>query len=424
MGPGMKKIKKSTGIYVLVGTVVGSNLLLLWYYAFPPEIQGKFPAILRAFLPIVSIFPQELFDTYLREFIEMRLYWVIVILASSLGMMFLNRPARSVFIVFNIIHIVTLTYIMLTHVAHSDILDFFFKWYFNAVAVFSYVGFLTIAEVRNQFKIVSQESVVSLLLKKVNLISRGPNNADAYYNLGLAYTRMERYDDAIDLLKKAIEIKPNESETHFQLGLIYLGQKKYNEAANAFKETVRIDPFHAQGHAHLGLAYQKQGCHQEAIRTLERASHIKYDNPEVFRNLGEAYRETGQPKEALRSLNEAARLDPRDEQVHYQLGLIHFDSEAFPSAREELQKAININPKIVDAHFHFGLVSLKLNHLKDAIRAFKEVIRLDPDHKQAYYQLGFAYTRVPDMISAQRQYQELKALDPDLAENLKMLIAS
>src|SRR3989338_640983 len=113
------------GIYVLVGTVIASNLLLLGYYNFPPEVQHKIPSILRAFFPIVAIFPQELFDGLLHPFIEMRLYWVAVILLSACGILFLNRTARSVFIVFNIIHVVTLGYVVTTKAGQPEFLDYF-----------------------------------------------------------------------------------------------------------------------------------------------------------------------------------------------------------------------------------------------------------------------------------------------------------
>lgn len=413
------------GINLLAGTVVVSNvLLLIWYYAVPAEIQKQVPTIIKTFFPIIAVFPKEVFDGLLRAFVEMRLFWIVTLTLSAVGIFFLNKLARTVFIVFNIIHIVTLTYVVTLKLGGPDFLDYFFKLYFNIVAVLTYVGFLTLLETRGQFQIVTKESWLSLWLKKINLVSHGPGpgHAGAYYNLGLAYSRLERYDDAIDLLKKAIAMNPQEADVHFQLALIYIKQRKYSAAINSLKEAVRIDPFHVEAYANLGLAYQKEGCAPEAIRVLEKAVHMKQGSAAVSRNLGDAYYSAGKHKEALEAYREAARLNPQDDQVAYQIGVIFNHLEKFSEAKEALQKAVRLNPGIPDAHFQLGLACLKLNLPKDAIRAFKDVLRLEPNHKQGHYQLGVAYATIGDADSAQRECRDLTELDPDLAENLKMFI--
>ena len=36
-----------------------------------------------------------------------------------------------------------------------------------------------------------------------------PDNAEAHYNLGVAYGKLERYQEAIEACKQAIRIKPD-----------------------------------------------------------------------------------------------------------------------------------------------------------------------------------------------------------------------
>ena len=54
--------------------------------------------------------------------------------------------------------------------------------------------------------------------------------AEAYYNLGIAYYDLGRYQDAIDAYKQAVRIKPDDDEAHCNLGRAYLAIGDKNSA--------------------------------------------------------------------------------------------------------------------------------------------------------------------------------------------------
>jgi superkiller protein 3 len=62
------------------------------------------------------------------------------------------------------------------------------------------------------------------------ILLENPNNAKAYFNLGILYYFQGKVDDAIDLYKKAIEIDSNLSNAHKNLGEIYVAREQYDLA--------------------------------------------------------------------------------------------------------------------------------------------------------------------------------------------------
>lgn len=421
----MENYKRSRGLNAIGWVVIFSNLVLfgLYYFFLLKGQEVPLPHFV-SFIAMVAIFPLDFFHTYLMEFWLVHSLWIFIIILSAFGLLLLNKFSRKIFIILNVIHIVVLSYILCLKFGRiTDFLEFFFKLYFNLVASGTYVGFITIPEVREQFTSSLETMRFGLWFKEYHLKQSTKRDAEGYYKLGLAYSRLGRFSDAVTNLKKAVAINPENENFHFILGKTYLQQKRYAEAINEFKETVHRNPIHWEGTYYLGVAYQKEGCANEAIEVFKRASHIQPDNASVYRSLGEVYMASGDFSEALDALKEAVALDPESSISYYQMGIIYYRQlEYFKEAREVFEQAIRLNPKMVEAHFQLGMVFLKMERYKDAVRSFKEVIRLAEDHKQAHYQLGFTYAMVKDFDSARREHKVLEELDPDLANNLAMLL--
>lgn len=46
------------------------------------------------------------------------------------------------------------------------------------------------------------------------MLKRDPNNIDVLYNLGMCYTELGLPDEAVNILKKCVELKPDFSNAH------------------------------------------------------------------------------------------------------------------------------------------------------------------------------------------------------------------
>ena len=64
-------------------------------------------------------------------------------------------------------------------------------------------------------------------IKYFQLALQISQDADTYFNMGLAYQNMENYPEAISSLKNAAMISPNDAEIYDVMGNIYDIMEKY-----------------------------------------------------------------------------------------------------------------------------------------------------------------------------------------------------
>ena len=416
--------KRSLGTNLIGFTIAISNVLLFvsYYYTLLTH-QASAPRQFVTFLSVLAVFPRDFFHTYMQPDWFAHLFWIMMMVICGMGILLLNKFARLVFIVMNIVHIIVLGYLAFMQFGRIDFVDFGFKLYFNLVVCGAYVGFLLIDDVREQFEVSLEGIKFMQWLEKPRVKRIRPQDSRGLYKLSLAYDNLGRHKDAVAVLEKAVAIEPENVDYLFRMGLINLKLEKNDKAIDAFRRVLRVQPAHYEASYFLGRSFLKEGSVLEGINALETATQSPRPHVNIYKELGEAYIAAGRYEEAARTLEKAGQVRERDPEVFYRLGRLCGEHlEQYKEAREHLLRAIRMDPDYSQAQMQLGLVCIKLNRYKDAIRAFKEVLRRDKDNKQAHYQLGFTYAMIQDYESARRHYRYLKHIDPDLAQNLGMLI--
>jgi type IV pilus assembly protein PilF len=71
----------------------------------------------------------------------------------------------------------------------------------------------------------------------------------AYYNMGVAYTRLGQSREAEESLRTAIQLEPKLGAAYYQLGVLFSGSGRRDDARAAFKRAREIDPTSAFGQA-------------------------------------------------------------------------------------------------------------------------------------------------------------------------------
>jgi tetratricopeptide (TPR) repeat protein len=62
--------------------------------------------------------------------------------------------------------------------------------------------------------------------------------------MGLAYTELDKFKEAIEAYEKALEIKPDYYEAYYGIGVAYASSNKFKEAIKAYKKAIEIKPSH------------------------------------------------------------------------------------------------------------------------------------------------------------------------------------
>jgi tetratricopeptide (TPR) repeat protein len=150
----------------------------------------------------------------------------------------------------------------------------------------------------------------------------------------------ERFDDAITLYGKALNIKPKWPDGWWYVGAIFYQKDLYPQARDAFQNLVALEPQRAPAWAMLGLCLFQTGDYDRAATSLQRGKTIGVnDNPEL------------------------AGV------VLYHIALLYIRFEYFENAFDtlaELLRSGNASPKVVEA---FGLTMLRMPYLPNEVPA-------------------------------------------------------
>lgn len=82
---------------------------------------------------------------------------------------------------------------------------------------------------------------------------------------------MGRKEEAIALLKRAIEINSDFKEAYNALGSLYIDMKNYKEAIRLLEKAIMIDSDYAQAHNNLAVAYYYEKEYDLAIKHCDKA---------------------------------------------------------------------------------------------------------------------------------------------------------
>ena len=136
-----------------------------------------------------------------------------------------------------------------------------------------------------------------------------PDYPDAHLNLGLTLADVERNEEAMHELKRAVDLDGSDALPRHELAGLQMEMGDYRSAIGQLKEVVRLEPKSFEGWLDLGICYAQKGFYAEAERAYQAAKELKGDDLLLTYNLGALYALWSRPKEAFGYLRQALLLD-------------------------------------------------------------------------------------------------------------------
>ena len=137
-----------------------------------------------------------------------------------------------------------------------------------------------------------------------------------WYKNGLNSLWLGNYDSALNYFESAVSKNPERADAWIQVGFCKVKQGKNSDAIRAFERALRLRPDSVEAHNKLGDAYYYAGDFHRAIDSYKRAVELRPDQPEGYYNLGVAYLEVGDRPAAVA---QAHTLKGLDSELHRKL---------------------------------------------------------------------------------------------------------
>ncbi|MCJ7578028.1 MAG: tetratricopeptide repeat protein [candidate division Zixibacteria bacterium] len=230
-------------------------------------------------------------------------------------------------------------------------------------------------------------------------ILQKPNEPEAYFYLGNAFLKKEMLDSAIVQYKKALDLKSKYWQALYQLGYAYYKQKRYDEAKETFASGLKIKE-RGEFYNGLGLVQMAKDMLKDADLSFWKA--ISYDpkNPEFLKNRGDVNFKKGVLAIAIESYNDALALDSTLVDVHYNLGQSYLKQMEFNKAMEEFKTVIRLDPKHKEAYLALGnLYMLDRRHYPEARVIYEEYLKFDQQNSRVHLNLGDTYYSLSRIVN-------------------------
>ena len=116
-------------------------------------------------------------------------------------------------------------------------------------------------------------------LRKARPRGAKPTLRKTRVNLGVAYMREKRWNDALVELRTAQSLSPDEPGIPLNIGLAYYRKNDYAAAIEPFSASLRLAPQSLQARYLLGLCYFFTNQYKQAVDTLTPLWEKETNNP-------------------------------------------------------------------------------------------------------------------------------------------------
>ena len=274
------------------------------------------------------------------------------------------------------------------------------------------------------YKALALHGDFSKIEEKFGALSEGIKG-DAGYHFGLSNAfaavagksghQQAALQMAIQEAQTAVLIAPTNAEMLHHLGVLHLSMNRPNEALLALNRAVAAVPAHFDslfllGHVHRGL-----GDVSQALLSLKNAAAVKPHHEGVHQALGDGYFQQQAFIDAADSYQTAVDLDPKLFNAWFMLGASWCELEKYERAEECCRRAIELYPERPEGHFGLGNVLLAQEKYLPTLDSFDKAIEVRPDYTDAMINKGSALLRMGDFAAAADAFHLVLTVEPSHA---------
>jgi len=248
------------------------------------------------------------------------------------------------------------------------------------------------------------------------VLAVNPDEPDALRLLGQLTFASGNSKKAIELIRRAIELRPNVVDFHVDLARILIVENDFIGAVSSLRRALELDPFSSPDtHFELARALAAIGRNDQALQHVEITLKAK-PSADALALLGGLLLATRRVQQAVDRLEEAVRLAPDrpDLLSTYALALQHRGD--MDLAEQTFRKAIHLHPGFAEIRNNLGYLLVLRRQLPEAVEQLQQAIKIRPNFPQAHYHLALAYTGMGRVDEALASYRSALELGPRMAD--------
>lgn len=215
-----------------------------------------------------------------------------------------------------------------------------------------------------------------------NAISKKADYNDAYYQAGLCCNELEKFEEAVDFLKKYNPSSNDSKKNKYnELGFSYYNLQHAKAGIEEYSKTLALFPNNGAAIRGIGnIYYEIEEDHEKAIEYFERSLKADEENSKpVYYKLGWLYNDAERYDDAVKILLKAIEYDSEDSGYREELGYAYYMKEEYEFAITQLNKAISLDEASRLAYYYKGLCFVATNKKGDAMSMYYKLKELETE---------------------------------------------
>lgn len=180
-------------------------------------------------------------------------------------------------------------------------------------------------------------------------VARSPQDAMAWYNVGLLRMKRQQFDSAAKAFKRAISLRPNYGEAYFNLAVANEQNGFIEDAANAFKRCALVLPAMApDAYNSLAIMERRNGNLAEALKAHQQAIALRDTSAVLHISRINSCHDAEKCSLASTFIEEAMKRFPTNPQVLYTCAKCMIREGQSERAMQIITKLETLSPALAD----------------------------------------------------------------------------
>lgn len=286
-------------------------------------------------------------------------------------------------------------------------------------------------------------------------IAENPDDAEAYFQLGVSYSYLDSVSLAYQNFSRALELDPKRERDvsnniqhnfakHYKLGQSAYNRQDYEGAAEEFELSTEADPKQAVGFYNLGVSYARLAENDPSYndKVIDAMDHVlELSDPsdanyiKALEQAGRALVAAGRADEAQERFKRLVEEDPTSYTVIENIGNDFLKTRQWKGAVIFLKMAAEARSKINDEDFalYYNIGAALFNEGKEeesndkmleAVQYYEKALDIQPDEPQTIFNIAVAYVAMEDYKSAVPWLEKYVLVSKDDSKGWQLLARS
>jgi serine/threonine protein kinase/tetratricopeptide (TPR) repeat protein len=242
---------------------------------------------------------------------------------------------------------------------------------------------------------------------------------EVHLAMGSVYLGTGRFAEAVEEMKRAVELAPNSDEGYRRLAKAYLRSGHKNEAIDAYQKAIQIGPYYWANYSALGNAYYELGDYDRALTAFQRIVELAPEINFGYENVGAVYFSQGKFKEAISYFQKGLAITPNPN-LYSNIGTAYFYLQRYAESVPMFEKAVAMSPKdeqltgnLADAYRWNGQKEKSLTTYDKAIALAYKDLQVNSKNASTMGDLAGYYAKKGERAQSIEWISRARSIDPN-----------